>query len=214
MSETATAVAEQPAPETTQTAGEIAAAAAAAAAATTAAAETATQTETTPATETAAPASGPPEKYALTVPVEGIVSAEGVQAFAEEARALGLTNAQAQASLERRIDGFLAQSDADLAALTADPTYGGAKLAETQKFAESALNRFAPKGTPHGDGLRSLLRESGRGNALGIVAFMAAIGKAMAEDRPVGGGDGRTSDAPVRLADAMYAGSTSKPADA
>src|SRR3990167_6221180 len=147
MSDTATAVAEKPATETTQATGVETASAAPAAAATTVAAETATQTETKPATDTAATKSGPPDKYALVVPVEDVIPAEGLTAFEADARADGLTQEQAQARLNRFVDGFLAQSDADRQALDADPTYGGAKLAETQKLAGAALNRVAKKGT-------------------------------------------------------------------
>jgi hypothetical protein len=170
----------------------------------------AVETPTTPDPQT--PNAGPPEQYALTNPDESIVSAERLAAFEQEARDLGLTNAQAQAHLDRRVMAVMAEADRLLAETTADPTWGGANLPQTQKFAEAALNRFAPAGTPEGDGLRVMLRNSGYGDALPIVALFARIGKAMAEDRPLAGGQGIASDAPVRLADAMYANSTSKPA--
>lgn len=211
MAETAAATAEAVAPETTKPAGETTAAAESAAASTTVAAEAATQTDTDAPAGTEQPASGPPETYALEVPEGGPVSAEGLKAFEAEARLLGLTNAQAQAHLDRQLDAFQAQAEADLAATKADPVYGGAKLAETQRHAAAAYKRFAPEGTPHGDALRALLRDSGRGNALAVVAFFASIGKAMAEDRPIGGGHGQAGgEDTVRLADRMYANTTSK----
>jgi len=162
------------------------------------------QPEATPEAGTPAPVAGPPETYALTVADDGVVTAEGLKAFEEEARTLGLTNEAAQAHLNRRIDAFYAQSDADIAAVEADPTYGGAKLAETQRLAESALNRFAPKGTTHGDAIRDLLRGSGRGNALPIVAFMAEIGRAAQEDRPVTGGNNVPAEKPKSDAEVFY----------
>jgi hypothetical protein len=211
MSDTTSAVADAPAIKTTPPAGaQDASTATATAAATTPAAETAGQPATTTDKGTVATPPGPPEKYELTVADEGVITAEGLKAFEDEVRALGLSNEAAQAYLDRRIDGFFATVEADRKALEAHPVYGGANLPIVQKHANQALDRFAPVGTPHGDGIRALLRESGRGDAWPIVAFLSEIGKAAQEDRPPTGGDGTPAAPPVRLADAMYAGSTSK----
>lgn len=154
-------------------------------------------------------ASGVPEKYALAVADPALVTAEHLTAFEAEAKAIGLTQAQAQATLDRRIEAMVAQSEQFRGETEADPVYGGAKLTETQQMAESVLARFAPKGTPLGDRFRAVMSQSGYGNELSVVAILAQIGKAMAEDTPAGGGKESVTEKPVRAADRAYAKTTS-----
>jgi hypothetical protein len=77
----------------------------------------------------------------------------------------------------------------------ANTVFGGEKITETQRLGNAVLDRFAPTTDPLGKEIRQVLVKSGFGNHLAIVAFLAKIGRAMAEDAPSGGrtGEGRTS---------------------
>lgn len=154
-------------------------------AAETTAAETTTTTETTAetkaSTDTQTQNAGAPEKYALTLPDDAGFDAAALTGFEADARLDGLTNKQAQARLDRTLSAEASRREALTAELKADPTYGGDKLAVTQKHASAVLDKFAPVGTPHGDRFRALLRVAG--DDVSIAAVLTTIGKAMAEDR-------------------------------
>jgi hypothetical protein len=157
--------------------------------------------DTKPADANAAPTA--PEKYTLTVPDGGRLDADDVKAIEAIAREQGWTNDQAQAALDSHADALAAQSERFLADVTADPTYGGEHLAETQQLARRALDKLRPAGTPRGDALRRLLDKSGYGNHIEVVSLLADLGKQMAEDRP---GAPQSTDAArtTRTADALY----------
>lgn len=154
----------------------------------------------------AAKKAGPPEKYDLKVPegAEALVDAGMVTAMGTRAKAKGWTNEQAQAELDEVADAIAAQSAGFRTITEADPTYGGEKLQDTQRLANLALDRFAPKGTPHGDELRADLARSGYGNKLSVLAFIAQIGKAMAEDRPGAPAGGGGSGGEKSLTEHLY----------
>lgn len=143
----------------------------------------------TPAPVPAAPAApaapAPPTTYALKAPEGGRVDAEDLTAFAAVAKANELSAEDAQLLVDEHNDALNAQAAKFEAEMTANPTYGGAALPETQKHATATLNRFAPAGDPLGDALRRDLVKSGYGSKLSVVSFLARIGKAMAEDTPV-----------------------------
>ena len=167
-----------------------------------------TDADTKAQADAAAAASKPPEQYVLTVPEGGRVLARDVARIETIAKANGWTNDQAQAAL----DGHAAEVDALNTAMQAetmaDATYGGGHWPETQKLANSVLDKLRPAGTTRGDAFRSLLVTTGYGNSLEVISFLADLGKLMAEDRPAhaaGGGGGRKSDAEVLFGDAAKA---------
>jgi hypothetical protein len=135
-----------------------------------------------------AAAAGAPEKYDLKIPegAEAVLSAGELNEIEELAREANLPNDQAQSIVESTAALAAKRSETWKARLEADKTYGGEKLAETQQLANKFLDKVAPKGTPLGDELRSML-QSGVGNHLAIVAAMANAGRMMKEDGPVEG---------------------------
>jgi hypothetical protein len=158
--------------------------------------------------ETATP-QGAPETYTL-VADPTVVSADALKAVEAEAKALGLSNEQAQTLLNGRVAAVAKAVETFTARLMADTLYGGTHLPETQRYAEAALDRFAPKGTPYGDELRTIMLETGFGQHPAIVAFIAQIGKAGAEDHPVtGSGHAPEKVDQLRAADRAYINSTS-----
>jgi hypothetical protein len=128
-----------------------------------------------------------PEKYALTLPEGTRLDATDVAAVEQLAKANDWTNEDAQAELVERSTAFDAIAARFLAETTADPDYGGDKLADTQRLANLALDRLQPKGTPRGDRTRAMLAKTGYGNHIAFVALMADVGKLMAEDSPIVG---------------------------
>ncbi len=131
-----------------------------------------------------------PEKYELAIADDGKVylDADDLKQFETVARKLGLTNDQAQAEIDARIDALAEQSATFRVQTEADPIYGGDKLAETQRLADLALNKVRPAGTPAGDALRTLLAKTGYGNNLQVVSLLTDLGKMMDEDSPARGG--------------------------
>lgn len=142
-----------------------------------------------PATEGKAP-----DKYELTVPdeaktaigdkhIERITAA--VETFAKEN---GLTAEQAQTELDARLDGAAttlgSMRDEWLAETKAHKTYGGEKLEETQQLARRAVDGIFPVGHELREAFIADLNQTGIGNKLTVVAFLASVGKHMGEDNP------------------------------
>lgn len=138
-----------------------------------------------------------PEKYELTLPEGGRLTANDLKGIEAVARAEGWTNEEAQARLNAHSEAIEAQSAAFLAETEADPTYGGEKLEETQRLARAVLEKVRPAGTPRGDALRGILNRSGYGNNLEVIAFLADLGKMMREDghEQAPGGAAKTREA-------------------
>lgn len=153
----------------------------------------------------------PPEKYALTIPDDAKtwITTDDLKEIEVTARAAGWTNEQAQEAVEKHADRLIDQSAAFRAATEADETYGGDHLAETQRLAQSAIDKLRPAGTAQGDAFRGLLARSGYGNKLEVVSFLADLGKLMAEDSPAhagGGGGAPKKDAAAVLYPKMAQG--------
>lgn len=131
----------------------------------------------------------PPEKYELKLPdnATGLLDDTDLKHIATVARKKGWTNEEAQAAVDEHADTLAAQSVAFRAQTEADETYGGDRLAETQRLAALALDKVRPAGTPQGDALRALLVKTGYGNKLEVVSLLADLGKLMAEDKPAAG---------------------------
>jgi hypothetical protein len=172
-----------------------AAAAAAAAAAPPDAAAAAKKTADDAAAAAAADAAKnqPPAKYELAKPAgsEYFLDDAALTQFETKARAKGWTNEQAQAALDEGAGEAMTLSSAWKAETEADPVWGGEKLGETQRLANLALDKVAPKGDPIGDRFRALMLKGAAFNELSVVATLAKLGKLMAEDTPIVGSGGR-----------------------
>lgn len=126
-----------------------------------------------------------PEKYEAWKLPEGVKLSDGINdTFSEIARKAGLSQADAQASLDKLISAQREQVQADLRgqveqwgeALANDPEIGGAKLdKETMPNVAKALAAYDTDGS-----LRELLL-SGLGTHPAIVRVLAKVGKAVSQ---------------------------------
>lgn len=147
------------------------------------------QTTTEATTEEA---QGAPEKYEFA-PIDGVTVSDGViSEFSTVAKELGMTQEAAQKVLSKMAPALQASQAAQIEAIrgdwanksTADTEFGGEKLQENLSVAKKALDTF---GTPE---LRALLNESGLGNHPEIIRAFYRAGKAISEDKFVGGASG------------------------
>lgn len=154
-----------------------------------------------------------PEKYELTLPenVRHLADAD-LEIVAAEAKALGLTNAQAQALVDAREGGLAAMSAQFLSDAQADPEIGGAKFEKTVEHARAGRDWLFPRGSEGAALVESFFDRSGLGNHKELIRAFARIGRAVAEDRPIGGRTGGDVVERKRDADVLYAETTSKEA--
>lgn len=147
---------------------------------------------------------GAPENYEFKAP-EGMQFDESViGAFSEVAKELNLPQDQAQKVLDkmapviaaRQIEQIQAASTEWAEAAKTDKEFGGDKLAENLGTAKKALDALA---TPE---LRALLEQSGLGNHPEVIRVFYRAGKAISEDRFVGGKQGQQAQQTV--AQRMY----------
>lgn len=153
-------------------------------------------------TETAA-ASAAPEKYEFRAPEGTEYDPEILEAFTGAARKSGLTQDAAQKLIEEMAPALAARQADQIQAIheewkqasATDKEFGGEKLAENLGVAKKALDTFFPE-------LRATLDETGLGNHPDLIRGMFRIGKAISEDKFVGGAIGGKSAAnPI---DALY----------
>ena len=147
---------------------------------------------------------GAPESYEFKAP-EGVQFDDTViGAFSEVAKDLNLPQDQAQKVLDkmapviaaRQLEQFQVARVDWAEAAKADKEFGGENLAENLGMAKKALDTFA---TPE---LRALLEESGLGNHPEVIRMFYRTGKAISEDRFVGGKQGQRATQTV--AQRMY----------
>jgi len=132
---------------------------------------------------------GAPEKYEFKSPEGQGFDPETMKVYGEVAKELNLSQESAQKILDRmaptvaqRQVAAIQQVHAQWAeASRTDQEFGGDKLMDNLGVAKKALDSF---GTPE---LRSLLNDSGLGNHPEIIRFMVRAGRAISEDRFVGG---------------------------
>ncbi len=140
-----------------------------------------------PAAGTAQPA-GAPDRYELTVPEANGFKTEFVasdlELFEGKVRKAGLTNEDAQAVLNTLPAEYADTKARFRGELEAHPSLGGAQLEAVEQRTKRALDHFLPAGTPDGDRLRRVMTLTGYGNFAPWVAFVNAVGLAIAEDRP------------------------------
>ncbi len=177
-----------------------------------------TQTQTPPATETPASEAKPPEQaaapvvpetYVFTAPEGKEYDPQVLESFSSAAKVAGLTQDAAQKLIEtmapaisaRQADQVQAIHKGWLDASTTDKEFGGEKLAENLGVARKALDTF---GTPE---LRKLLDDTGLGNHPEVLRLMYRTGKAISEDKFVGGNPGPAVSNPL---DVLYPTSKKK----
>ena len=133
---------------------------------------------------------GAPEAYDWKLPDGVEFDQGGLEAFGEFAKGAGLNNEQANALLgklapaiaERQQAAHVEMVKGWVDAAQADTEIGGPNLAQNVAVAKKAMDKF---GTPE---LSKLLDETGLGNHPEIVRAFYRAGKAISEDRFVGGG--------------------------
>lgn len=144
-----------------------------------------------PATE------GAPEKYEdFTVPDGAAVDPRDLAAYASAAKAANLSQGAAQKLIETMVPAMAARQAEQLTALhqewidssTADKEFGGEKFKENLGLVRKALDMFDPvpkdaKSTT----LRTLLDTTGFGNHPEMIRLLYRAGKAISEDKFVGG---------------------------
>lgn len=145
-----------------------------------------------------------PEKYALKLPDGGYFTADDLIRFEALAREHNLTNEQAQDVLEQRADEQADLHAKFLADTKADPTYGGANLAETQRLANAAIDFLRPKGHARRDAFLGLMMRNGAFNHIEVVSVFADLGKRMTEDGHVGGASAAGATEPAAPEDVLY----------
>jgi hypothetical protein len=144
-----------------------------------------------------------PESYVLTLPEKSPLTGIDLDRFKVDAKALGLTNAQAQKYVESQhalVTEAIAQSDRELATLKADPVFGGTKFDATVKQADRGLREL---GGAQYDALKTLLVDRGLGNHPVLVKALAAFGQKFKEDSPIASLSGGTPE-PKTVAERLY----------
>lgn len=131
-----------------------------------------------------------PEKYDLKVPSGDDVYVDDrlLKRVETLARASGWSNADAQAALEEHLGNVKAELQEFLSVTKADPEYGGAQLAESQRLAKLAIDKIRPAGHGRRESFLRFVNRAGAFNHIEVVSFLADLGKLMAEDKPVSGG--------------------------
>ncbi|MFN3543729.1 MAG: hypothetical protein ACK4UX_02645 [Thiobacillus sp.] len=153
---------------------------------------------------------GAPESYEFKAPEGTQFDDAVIGAFSEVAKELNLPQDQAQKVLDkmapviaaRQAEQFQAARTEWAEAAKTDKEFGGDKLAENLGTAKKALDALA---TPE---LRTLLEESGLGNHPEVIRVFYRAGKAISEDRFVGGQAGKTNQGDARR---LYAASNMNP---
>lgn len=142
-------------------------------------------------------ASGAPEKYEFKAPEGSEYDPEILESFSGAAKEAGLTQDAAQKLIEKMAPALAARQVDQVNAIhedwrqsaLSDKEFGGEKLTENLAVARKALDQFA---TPE---LRTLLDETGLGNHPEVIRMLYRTGKAISEDKFVGGASAGTGKA-------------------
>lgn len=154
-------------------------------------------TTETKTTETSA-ATGAPEKYEFTAPEGKTYDPAVLESFSGAAKEANLTQDVAQKLIDTMVPALAARQADQLQAIhkgwsdaaASDTEFGGDKLKENLSVARKALDTFA---TPE---LRKLLEDTGLGSHPEVLRMLYRTGKAISEDKFVGGtGRGAKPDA-------------------
>lgn len=139
----------------------------------------------------AAKAEGAPEAYKFTLPEGYELNAEISSEFETYAKELNLPQDKAQAAVDmgvklvesfqaKQAEAFEQQKATWRDEVVNDKEIGGQMLNENLSYAAKVLDTFAPD-------LRQVLNDTGLGNHPAFVKAFVKIGKAISEDRLVGG---------------------------
>jgi hypothetical protein len=142
-----------------------------------------------PKTEGEQAKQGAPEKYELKAPDGARIDDAVLGAYSEIAKELNLSQEAAQKVLDKVVPVIQARQAEQIEAIRtawvqnaiADREFGGDNLTENLAVAKKALDAF---GTPE---LKKLLNETGLGNHPEVIRAFYRAGKAISEDRLVGG---------------------------
>jgi len=146
---------------------------------------------------------GAPEKYEFKAAEGRAFDPEVMEAYSTVAKELNLSQEAAQRVLDAMAPKMAERQQAQIEAVRAewvtnskgDKEFGGDKLSENLGVAKKALDAF---GTAE---LRSLLNQSGLGDHPEVIRFMYRAGKAISEDRFVGGAPAVGKGAPKGFSD-------------
>lgn len=141
------------------------------------------------------PESKVPDKYELKRPDDELWTDADVQNVATHAKALGLTQEQAEGELKLRVQYQRVEQQRLLTELKADPELGGKQFDKTVDVANRGL-RAALSKLPEADqdAMLADLQVSGRQNARWFVRLMTHFADAAAEDKPDHSGKGGAGD--------------------
>lgn len=130
-----------------------------------------------------------PDKYELKLPETSILDKADLTAIETEAKALGLTQEQAQRVVEARSAGWQKVAGDFLEASKSDSDIGGANFDKTVQLAERGLNEFL-KGLPEDEAQTiraAFITKTGAGNYKGILRAFRNLAKRVGEDTPLSG---------------------------
>ncbi len=156
------------------------------------------------ATDPAAAKPVVPDKYELKLPENSPLNASHLDALASLAKEQGLSQAQAQAMLERDSASATAgvefmrakaeqMSKQWLEEAKADPDFGGAKFEENVSLASRALDELFP-----GVEIRKFMDVSGLGNHPSMLKGFAKIGRMLHPEKIIGNGAQPPDRAPLK----------------
>ena len=150
----------------------------------------------------------PPDTYTLTLPEQTDFDATDLALFGAEARALGLSQIQAQALVTTRAQTVTALKQQYVEEAQRDPEIGGAKFDETVRLATTGRDWLFPPNSEEARLVIALLDKTGLGNHKALLRAFARIGRAKQEDTHVRGGGASTKEH-IESKDVFYANSTS-----
>jgi hypothetical protein len=144
-----------------------------------------------------------PETYEFKAPEGRVFDSEVIAEYSKVAKELNLSQEAAQRVLDAMAPKMAERQQAQIEAVRkewvtnskSDKEFGGDKLSENLGVAKKALDAF---GTAE---LRSLLNQSGLGDHPEVIRFMYRAGKAISEDRFVGGAPAVGKGAPKGFSD-------------
>lgn len=146
-----------------------------------------------------------PDKYTLTLPEGSPFDESDLVGFADEAKALGLTQDAAQKLVDTRIEQVNVAASKYLSELTADPEMGGANLEKTVELAKAGRDVLFPPDSEEAALINDWFERTGLGNHKLLVRAFARLGRRMAEDPGVtGGGKGGDIDDGLTPAQRRY----------
>lgn len=136
-----------------------------------------------------------PEKYEFKAPEGTEFDPAVIEAYSSAAKTAGLSQDAAQKLIETMAPALAARQAEQLEAIhegwrsasAADKEIGGEKFQENLAVAKKAYENFA---SPE---LRKLLDDTGMGNHPEVLRMMFRVGKAISEDKVVGGRIGKST---------------------